>query len=269
VPSVRLPRKSAVPRVRLPRESVVPCVRPFCQPPLPLSRKARAIPLFRTLSLFVVLTVATAAGDPCYLENPSCLLSGSFESASCVMSGCTMTDEGPSTSTRKRQRRAGLPDDESFRTRMSKVAHLHPTPVKGNIIHCTTLTRSYNNVSHVLIADGNQLLQFSSEVLGSALLQLNLDAPNFHTASVFLHGCSLPSGVFRPQLDPHLPLRAQAIIEAAGRICALDPPVFKFATRPAQEDPGDSGDEGPMDKEVLSPFSEEETILIQAQLTQH
>jgi hypothetical protein len=216
-----------------------------------------------------VLTVATAAGDPCYLENPSCLLSGSFESASCVMSGCTMTDEGPSTSTRKRQRRAGLPDDESFRTRMSKVAHLHPTPVKGNIIHCTTLTRSYNNVSHVLIADGNQLLQFSSEVLGSALLQLNLDAPNFHTASVFLHGCSLPSGVFRPQLDPHLPLRAQAIIEAAGRICALDPPVFKFATRPAQEDPGDSGDEGPMDKEVLSPFSEEETILIQAQLTQH
>ena len=134
----------------------------------------------------------------------------------------------------------------------------------ANILHWKTNTCSYKNVSHVYIIDGEKLVTFVPEVLPGSLLVLNLDP----TALLSFRCVPINCGAYRPlPMAPNLPIRAQAIIEAAGRDCEEDPPVFQFATRPAQADPGDPGDEGPMDQEVQSPFSQTETILIHAELT--
>ena len=92
-----------------------------------------------------------------------------------------------------------------------------------------------------------------------------MDDPDYDVGKVTfeLGSHQLKPGTFRTEPLPiGFALRAAAIVEAAGKLCHTTKPGFVFASREAQEDPGDAGEEAPRDDRVKSPFTDTETVCI-------
>ena len=137
--------------------------------------------------------------------------------------------------------------------------------MKGNIIYCSDEEPSYRKIARVLIGGGDWA--FKSRLLQESLPSLNLDEPQYTVENVSFELGDLK--LTPAELPPIFPVRAAAFVEATAKVCYASKLGFVFASREAQEDSGDSDDEAPMDREVRSPFTSDESVCINALLEKY
>ena len=132
---------------------------------------------------------------------------------------------------------------------------------KGNQIRCKSKTRDIEAISEVCI--GESTFPFNAKLITPSLV---VTCNRFEEASLGIGESKLESNVLS-NCGSDFRTRALAIFELAELCCSSSFPKFEFFTQTAAMHESDSGDEETLiDREVSSPFSADEVVIINLRL---